>query len=124
MNSIFITGRLASTPTLTINQNNTSICKYLIAVWDPYEKNKDKDTTFFNCVSYGKQAEFIAEKTQKGEYVNVRGKMKCNKYNGAYYWGVVADTFEKTSFNTQEEERVGTQNNYIAEPINDDDIPF
>ena len=59
MNNISIMGRLTRDPELTTSQSGTELCKYTVAVDRQKDKNGNKKTDFFNCVSFAQGGAFV-----------------------------------------------------------------
>ena len=73
------TGRLTSDPDLkkTIKgDKETVVCKFNMAVNPVFSKQ----TSFFQVVCFGKQAEFVAKYLQKGRRILVEGQPQQNRY--------------------------------------------
>ena len=97
MKQIWIGGRLANTPELkTISRDNKELklVNFSIASND---RSKKGTTSFFNCVAFGKTAEFIAKLGKKGVEAFVLGEPRnsVNKKDGKSYpnFEVIVDQF-------------------------------
>ena len=73
MNKVLLMGRLTKEPELKYVGDNIPICNFSIAVDRKYKKDGQKETDFFNCVAWRKQAEFFAKYFTKGQRVLVEG---------------------------------------------------
>ena len=85
-NLVFISGRLTKDAELKYFESGKCKTTFSIAV-DNYI-NKEKITSFFNCVLWDKQAEFAAEYFKKGKNVNVFGELKKEEYKEKEYYTI------------------------------------
>lgn len=58
----------------------TSDGKHILGFSIAYSEGKDKPTTWFNCIAFGKTADLVKEYVQKGDPLIVEGKIICEKY--------------------------------------------
>lgn len=85
-NLVFISGRLTKDAELKYFESGKCKATFSIAV-DNYI-NKEKITSFFNCVLWDKQAEFAAEYFKKGKNVSVFGELKKEEYKEKEYYTI------------------------------------
>jgi single stranded DNA-binding protein (ssb) len=78
MNTISIMGRIAKDLELRTTPNGKYVLSFSVAVNERY--NGENKVTFFNCVAWGKTAEFVAQYFNKGKMVALTGKMQNNPY--------------------------------------------
>jgi single-strand DNA-binding protein len=76
MNQVNISGRLGNTPELKQTTGGHQVTTFSVAVYN----GKDKDSIWVPVVAFNKVAEFIATYLQKGDPVEIAGKMRENKY--------------------------------------------
>ena len=62
------------------NENNTAVSRFTLAVKRKFPREGEPDADFFNCVIFGKSAEFADKYYKKGTKLNVRGRLR----NGSY----------------------------------------
>ena len=75
MNKIILMGRLTSDAE-TFGQKS-KVARFTLAV----DRNYGEDETdFFNCVSFGKQAEFVEKYLKKGTKILLSGRLQNNIY--------------------------------------------
>lgn len=75
MNKTILMGRL--TRDVEMFGQKTKVAKFTLAV----DRNYGEDETdFFNCVSFGKQAEFVEKYLKKGTKVLITGRLQNNTY--------------------------------------------
>lgn len=80
MNFISITGNSTKDgELLTFGENKA--CKFTIA--DNYKKKGEEHVNYFECIAWGKTAEFAAEYIKKGSNVCVFGKVEISQYETA-----------------------------------------
>jgi single-strand DNA-binding protein len=80
MNQIYITGRLGRDPELRFSTSGMAVAEFSVAVT---RKVKDEDeTTWFDCVSFGEQAENYCEDFIKGSRIIVIGRIEVKEYTG------------------------------------------
>ena len=83
LNKVILIGRLGKDPEQRVTQGNLSVANFSIATTDSRKVNDQyQDTTeWHNCVSFGKQAEYIANYFRKGQMVCVEGKLKTSNWD-------------------------------------------
>lgn len=79
INKVILGGRLVRNAELKFAQSGIAVANFTIAV-NRYSKNKDEKADFINCVAFGKTAELISERTEKGGRVIVEGSIKTGSY--------------------------------------------
>lgn len=80
MNKVIIMGRLTRDPEISSSTNGTTFARYSVAVDRRFKREGDPDADFFNCTSFGKQAEFVERYLKKGTKVVVTGRLQNNNY--------------------------------------------
>lgn len=78
MNSLHIMGRLCGEPEITSTTSGTTVARYTVAVDRRFAKEGQQKTDFFNCTSFGKQAEFAEKYLKKGTKVVISGEMRLD----------------------------------------------
>jgi single-strand DNA-binding protein len=98
MNKVIEIGRNTKEPELKfIAGSGAALCKFSIAVDRDFSKDKNKkEVDFFNCVAFGKTAEYIANYACKGKLIAVSGRLQTGNYtnkNGlkVYTTDIIAD---------------------------------
>ena len=77
MNQVALVGRITRDPSF-VGTGATPRCNFSVAVDRPYIKDKEKATDFFDCVAWGKTAEFVGKYLEKGRLVAVTGRIEIN----------------------------------------------
>lgn len=82
MNKAIIIGRLTRDPEVRYSQGQNSQCvaRFSVAVDRKFKKEGEPEADFFNCTSFGKQAEFVEKYLKKGTKVVVTGRMQNDNY--------------------------------------------
>ena len=82
MNKIILLGRLTKAPEVryTQGQNAMAIGKFSLAVNRKYKRENEPEADFFNCTSFGKQAEFVDKYLKKGSKVLISGRVQNDNY--------------------------------------------
>ena len=80
MNKVIMMGRLTHDPEVSSSTAGTTFARYSIAVDRRFKKEGDPDADFFNCTSFGKQAEFVERYLKKGTKIVVVGRLQNNNY--------------------------------------------
>ena len=75
MNKIILMGRL--TRDVEMFGQKTKVARFCLAVDRSYGED---ETDFFNCVSFGKQAEFVEKYLKKGTKILLTGRLQNSNY--------------------------------------------
>lgn len=78
MNRVFLTGRLTKDPDIRVTQTGTAVGRYSLAVDTGYGENRQ--TNFFDCVTFGKTAQFVEKYLKKGMKIFVSGELQQRSY--------------------------------------------
>ena len=82
MNKVVLMGRLTRDPEVRYSQNNNSmaVARFSVAVDRRFKREGEPDADFFNCTSFGKQAEFVERYLRKGTKVVLCGRIQNDNY--------------------------------------------
>ena len=80
MNKVILMGRLTRDPEVSSSTTGMTFARYSIAVDRRFKRDGEPDADFFNCTSFGKQAEFVERYLKKGTKVVVSGRLQNNNY--------------------------------------------
>ena len=82
MNKVILMGRLTKDPEIRYTQgaNPMSVCRYSLAVNRQFKRDGEPEADFFNCVTFGKRAEFAGKYLKKGTMIAVVGEIRNNSY--------------------------------------------
>lgn len=127
MNKVIMMGRLTKDPEVRYGgPNNTAVARFSLAVDRRYKQKDQPDADFFNCVAFGKTAEFAEKYLKKGTKVVLDGELRNNHYkdkdgNQQYAEQIIANSLEFA-----ESKKASEQNGQSAPAQPDDgfmDIP-
>lgn len=82
MNKTIMMGRLTRDPEVRYSQgaNPTAVARFSIAVNRRFKREGEPEADFFNCVAFGKIAEFVERYYRKGMQILVTGRLQNNNY--------------------------------------------
>ena len=82
MNNFCGMGRMVRDPELNQSDNGTNICKFTVAINRDFKnQNGEYEADFINCVSFGKNAEFINKYFSKGSMIGITGRLQIRKWD-------------------------------------------
>ena len=92
VNQVVIAGGLVRDPE-TKKVGDNDVTNFTVGVNRPYQKDKEQESDYFNCVAWGGQARFIAEHAKKGTPISVVGAIRTGSYTNkegqkVYTWEV------------------------------------
>lgn len=130
MNLIILCGRLTRDPEVRYTESNKAVANFTLVVDRRFTKEGGATADFFNCVAFGKQAEFVEKYLKKGVKMIVTGSIQNDNYTNkegqtVYSVQIIVSELEfaesKNAQNsrTQEEEQPA-----FATPGIDDELPF
>lgn len=122
MNAITIVGHLGKDPEMRYTPNGVPVTRFSVAVNRP---SKKKETDWFTCEVWEKQAEFAGEYLRKGSLVSVRGRMENDRWedqNGVRRegWKLKVERLESLSKKQENDAAPSTP----GEEEDIDEIPF
>lgn len=79
MNIVMMMGRLTRDPEIRINGESTT-ARFSIAVNRSFQQEGQPSADFFDCVAFGKKAEFVQNYLKKGTKVVLTGEIRNNNY--------------------------------------------
>lgn len=149
MNKVILIGRLSQDPEMRTTPNGVATTTFSVAVSRNFtNQNGERETDFFRCVAWRKQAENIAKYCQKGSQVAVEGRLQNRNYEAQdgtrrYVTEVIADNVsflgsrgDASSSNSSAPQEMGNDveiNEASNDPfadfgeevtLSDDDLPF
>lgn len=129
MNKIVLIGRLVRDPELRFSPGTgTAISRFTIAVNRRKKEDGTQEADFIPCISWGKQAENIANYQRKGNQIGICGKIQTRNYDGKD--GIKRYVTEVVAEEVQFLDKVNKENNNSYDsgwddPVSDDEeIPF
>ncbi len=130
LNKVFLMGNLTRDPELRYTPSGLGIASFGLAVNTPIGRddagNQKMETLFVDVVSFGRQAETIAEYLKKGSPVFIEGRLRFrswedNNGNKRSKHEIVLNNFQFLSYKAKSSDAAGSD---IATPAEDEDIPF
>lgn len=82
MNTVVLMGRLTRDPEVrySAGENSSAFARYSIAVDRRFKREGQPEADFFDCVSFGRQAEFVDKYLRKGTKIVLQGRIENNNY--------------------------------------------
>ncbi len=80
MNHIILMGRLTKDPDVSYANSGTTIGRFTIAIDRRFKREGQPEADFFNCTTFGKQAEFVEKYLKKGTKILLSGELQNNNY--------------------------------------------
>ena len=146
MNKVILMGRLTRDPEIRYSQSAepVAVARYGVAVNRRFKRDNEPDADFIDCVVFGKSAEFAERFFKKGMMVAISGRLQVSTWEdqqGQKRWRteVVVEDQEfaesKAAFEARQQagghapsapapQQKRDDFSAIAEPIDDDDLPF
>ena len=78
VNRVFLAGHLTRDPALRHTPNQTPVCEFGIAINRRYRDSEE--TTFVECVAWGKTAEIIRQHLHKGAPIFIEGRLTYSQW--------------------------------------------
>lgn len=122
MNKAIFMGRLTRDPEIRYSQgeNAIAVARFSIAVNRKYKRGDDPDADFFNCVCFGKQAEFVEKYLYKGIKIVISGRVQNNNYTNRDGQKVYGDCIMVEEIDFAENKNAAGGNNTTATPTAED----
>ena len=80
MNKVILMGRLTRDPEMRYGASQSGVARFTIAVDRRFKREGQPDADFFNCVSFGKTAEFVDRYLHKGTKIVLDGEVHNDNY--------------------------------------------
>ena len=80
MNVLVMMGRLTRDPEVRYGANGNAVARFSLAVDRRFKREGQPDADFFNCVTFGRQAEFVEKYLHKGVKVVIQGSLQNDNY--------------------------------------------
>jgi len=114
MNKVILIGNMTRDPEIRYSQaaEPVAIARYTLAVNRRVKREGEPDADFVNCVSFGRQAEFIEKYFKKGMKAAVTGRLNVHSFEDAtgqrrWMTDVVVEEIEFTESRSAFEARSG-----------------
>lgn len=119
INSVSLTGRITRDPEVKKTANGTSVSSYTLAVDRKIKVPGQPEADYIPCVTYGKQADTMAQYLHKGSLIGVEGHIQTRNYDNKqrqriYITEVITDsiTFLEPKSKTSYANQGGYDNGY------------
>jgi len=135
MNKIILMGRLTRDPEVGYSNtnNSTALARFNLAVDRRFKRAGDSaEADFFNCITFGKQAEFVEKYLKKGTKILVTGRIQNNNYTNkegqkVYSMQIIAEETEfaeSKDASSRAEPQSGDGFMNIPDGVEDEELPF
>lgn len=134
MNLIILCGRLTRDPEIRYTESNKAVANFTLAVDRRFTREGDPTADFFNCVAFGKTAEFVEKYLKKGVKMIVTGSIQNDNYTNkegqtVYSVQIIASELEfaesKNAQNSRQQEEPASGDGFMNMPAGiDDELPF
>ena len=82
MNVVILMGRLTKDPEVRYSTEGTAIARYSLAVDRRFKRDGQPTADFFDCVCFGRGAEFAEKYLKKGTKISIQGRLQNDNYQG------------------------------------------
>jgi single-strand DNA-binding protein len=133
LNKVIIIGRLTKNPETRATQGGTSVCSFSIAnnkSWKQGDEKKEQ-VSYFNCVSWEKGGEIIAQYMHKGDRICIEGRLQQRTWEkDGQKHSTVEIVVEGFQFLNSKSAASGSgqpeskQSSQTENPFSDDDVPI
>ena len=131
MNHVIMMGRLTKDPEIRYTNSGKTIGSFSIAVERRFKSEGQPEADFFNCTTFGKQAEFVEKYLKKGTKILLSGEIQNNNYkdkngNQQYSVQIMVNELEfAESKRAQAENNTEANNGFINVPEGlEEELPF
>ncbi len=131
MNKVILMGRLARDPETKYSQGAEPIAvtRYTLAVARRFKKQGEQEADFINCVTFGKNGEFVEKYFRKGQMVSVVGRLQVRSWDkeGEKRWStdvITEEHYFAESKKATEQSASTAPSGFTEANENDDDLPF
>lgn len=125
MNKSVICGRIVRDPELRYTPSGKAATSFTLAVKRSFRNaSGEYESDFINCVSWGKQAELLAEYVKKGQVLPISGRIQTRNYDNKEGHKVYVTEVIVEEFDFPEKRSENTNNSLGTEVPLSDDIPF
>lgn len=112
-------GRLTKDVELKQSKAGKAFCNFSVAVNRAFEKDK---ADFFQCMAFGKTAEYIDKYASKGSQILVEGSVQIDEYEGKYYTKIMVQQASLIG-NRQDQNAQSNQDNLHIEDFEEVEEP-
>lgn len=117
MNKVIMMGRLVADPEMRYGgASNTAIGRFRIAVDRRFKRDGQPEADFFNCVSFGRQGEFVERYLHKGTKVVIDGELQNDNYTNKDGQTVYNNIIVTNNIEFAESKRAAQEGGYYQPP--------
>ena len=133
LNRTILVGRVTKDIELRHTASGTAVASVSIANNKVYTANGEKkeETSFFNCIAWGKTGEIIVEHCRKGQRIAIEGRLQQRSWddqegNKRSAVEIVVDNFQFLDSRQGDSQPQGSvpEPNNSNNPFSDEDLPF
>ena len=146
MNKVIFLARLGKDPEVRYAQaSGNAVASFSIAVTRRFKRENEPDADWFNCVAFGKVAEFCEKYLHKGSRVLIEGEIQNDNYekDGVKHYGtkIIISQIEfaeskkaaEDNASAEEPQKTETKNTApavddgfmnVADGVDDESLPF
>ena len=135
MNKTILMGRLTRDPEVSYSNadNSIALARFNLAVDRRFKRTGDSaEADFFNCIAFGKQAEFAKKYLRKGTKILLTGRIQNNNYTNkegqkVYSMQIIAEEIEFAESKNapgRAEPPSGDGFMNIPDGVEDEELPF
>lgn len=127
MNKVILMGRLTKDPEIRYTNSAKTVGSFSIAVDRRFKSEGQPDADFFNCVTFGKQAEFVEKYLKKGTKILLGGQIQNNNYekDGVKHYSIQVLVDEIEFAESKQSQQKEDKNDFMNIPDGIvDELPF
>jgi single-strand DNA-binding protein len=135
MNKVIMMGRLTRDPEVRYSSEGNAVSKFSLAVDRRYKREGQPDADFFNCVAFGKTAEFTEKYLKKGTKVVLDGELQNNNYTnkeGQRVYGIqivvnsleFAESKSRSNSDSESMQQVDSNDFMNVPDVAEEELPF
>jgi single-strand DNA-binding protein len=123
-------GRLTKDPEIRYTNSGKTVGSFSIAVNRRFKSDGQPEADFFNCVTFGKQAEFVEKYLHKGTKILLGGEVQNNNYKDKdgvthYSVSIVVDEIEFAESKSQNNNSASNNTDFMSVPEGvEEQLPF
>lgn len=130
MNHVVLMGRLTKDPEIRYTNSGKTVGSFSIAVNRRFKSDGQPEADFFNCVTFGKQAEFVEKYLHKGTKILLDGEVQNNNYKDKdgvthYSVSIIVDEIEFAESKSQNNNSASNNTDFMSVPEGvEEQLPF
>ena len=130
MNHVVLMGRLTKDPEIRYTNSGKTVGSFSIAVNRRFKSDGQPEADFFNCVTFGKQAEFVEKYLHKGTKILLGGEVQNNNFKDKdgvthYSVSIVVDEIEFAESKSQNNNSASNNTDFMSVPEGvEEQLPF